>query len=239
MIRNVIPKALYAFLLLPIISIKRLLVSLYYRKGDFEFGKNTFTSVYNLNYWGSSDSSSGGGSEMDSTKEVRRLLPEVLTKFNITSIVDIPCGDFNWMSKINLSNIKYLGCDIVPELIKDNRKKYISKNIDFRVLDITKDKIPDYDLIFCKDCLQHLSNDNVLKALEKIKSSNSKYLLVTSYPFTIRNWDIKDGDYRPLNLALSPFNLPTKKAIYKVIEDYGVGVEIDKHMYLYRIDDII
>jgi hypothetical protein len=63
-------------------------------------------------------------------------------------------------------------------------------------------------MIFCKDCLQHLSYENVFKALETFKKSESKYLLTTSYPLTLINWDICDGDSRPLNLRKPPFNLP-------------------------------
>ena len=85
-------------------------------------------------------------------------------------MLDVPCGDFQRMQYIEL-NCKYLGGDIVPELIAENQKKYTSDKVSFVELDITKDEIPQVDLIFCKDCLQHLSYESVKKALKNFKKS--------------------------------------------------------------------
>ena len=55
----------------------------------------------------------------------------------ITSVLDIPCGDFNWMQKVDLSNIEYIGADIVEELIKKNIEIYEGKNnLRFKVLNL-------------------------------------------------------------------------------------------------------
>ena len=97
--------------------------------------------------------------------------------------------------------------------------------------------MPEVDLVFCRDSIQHLSNENIKKALNNIKRNGSKYLLVTSYSKTWRNHDIYDGDYRPLNLSIKPFCLP--KSILQVKESSGaVGVEIDKAMYLFSLNPI-
>lgn len=37
----------------------------------------------------------------------------MLKKYSIKSILDIPCGDFSWMKKIELDGIEYIGADIV------------------------------------------------------------------------------------------------------------------------------
>jgi uncharacterized protein YigE (DUF2233 family) len=76
-----------------------------------------------------------------------------------------------------------------------------------------------------------LSNENVNKALKNLVNSGSKYLLITSYPLTIRNHDIYDGDYRALNLFLKPCKL--NNYILKQTETGNFELEIDKILYLF------
>jgi 2-polyprenyl-3-methyl-5-hydroxy-6-metoxy-1,4-benzoquinol methylase len=198
---------------------------------------NVFNSIYNNNIWGSNESRSGGGSEVNNTKIIRKMLSVLWKKYGIKTFLDVPCGDYNWMKEVVKDDISYIGGDIVKEIIDQNNKKYKKENISFNVIDITQDNLPAVDMIFCKDCLQHLSYDNIFKALRNFKKSNSKYLLTTTYPLTLSNWDIFDGDYRPLNLRIKPFNLPVP--IEKIHETpTGVAVEKDKYMYLYKLEDI-
>jgi hypothetical protein len=187
--------------------------------------------------WRSNESFSGGGSHMNTTKSIRKTLPMFWEHYNIRTFLDVPCGDFNWMKDIKKDNILYFGGDIVEELIEQNNQKYKMKNISFKVIDITQDVLPTVDMIFCKDCLQHLSYENVFKTLRNFKSSKSKYLLTTSYPLTLSNWDIFNGDYRPLNLRIKPFNL--SKPIAKIHEkSKGYQMEKDKYMYLYILESL-
>ncbi|MDR3129227.1 MAG: class I SAM-dependent methyltransferase, partial [Tannerellaceae bacterium] len=96
------------------------------------------------------------------------------------------------------------------------------------------DTLPKVDLIFCKDCLQHLSYKNVQAALDNFKKSGSKYLLVSSYPKTLRNHDIYDGDFRSLNLFKKPFHMT--RPLLKIREKSKVpGVGSDKVMYLFSL----
>jgi len=107
--------------------------------------------------------------------------------------------------------------------------------VNFKLIDITKDELPNVDMIFCRDCLQHLSNENVFKTLKNFKKSGSKYLAVTSYSFTKKNWDIKNGDYCPLNLLIEPFNLPAPIEI--IDENFRFGNELDKAIYIYNLNN--
>jgi len=199
---------------------------------------NVFHTIYKTNYWGSTESRSGGGSQITTTKVIREMLPILWKKYNIKTFLDIPCGDFNWMKEVEKKSISYVGGDIVPELIDQNNKYFGDKNVLFKVLDVTKDPLPKVDMIFCKDCLQHLSYKNVFIALENFKKSNSKYLLTTSYPLTLINWDICDGDCRPLNLRATPFKLPSP--VLKIHEkSTGYSMEADKCLYLFEIKKII
>lgn len=62
-------------------------------------------------------------------------------------------------------------------------------------------------MIFSRDALQHLPDKDVIAALENWERSGSKYLFTTHYPTTKRNFDIKPGGYRAINLLIPPFNL--------------------------------
>jgi len=63
----------------------------------------------------------------------------MLNQFEIKSIFDAPCGDFNWMKEIILVNdIRYHGVDIVSNIIDSNIRKYSSQRINFSQGDLTK-----------------------------------------------------------------------------------------------------
>lgn len=176
--------------------------------------KDIFTDIYLNNNWKSSESKSGFGSELKSTKVLREELPLLFKKYNIKSILDIPCGDFNWMKEVDLTNISYIGADVIDEIIVDNKNKYPDKN--FLVLNLIEDNLPNVDLIFVRDCLGHLCEKDCLKAIQNIKKSGSKYLCTTSFPRLEKNKDITNGSWRPINLLISPFKM---NPIYLINED--------------------
>ena len=209
-----------------------------YQKDAFVLKENAFEYIYKYNIWNCRESRSGGGSALSATTVIRKELPLIWGKYNIKTFLDVPCGDFNWMRKVEKKDIEYIGGDIVEELIKRNNELYETPQVKFLKIDITKDALPKTDMIFCKDCLQHLSYESIYKALQNFKRSGAEYLMVTSYPLTIKNHDILDGDYRPLNLFKKPFSL-RKNYIYKVGEkSKGRDLEIDKTMYLWKISDM-
>ena len=111
--------------------------------------KRRFEIIYDQNYWESSESRSGigSGSEINNTKAVVKALKDVIKNYNIRSIVDIPCGDFNWMSTISMKKINYIGLDIVKDVIDINNKHYKKNNINFFWSDITSSELPSADLI--------------------------------------------------------------------------------------------
>ena len=196
--------------------------------------RETFTDIYEKNLWQSVESKSGPGSELKSTKKIRAELPILMSKFGIKSILDIPCGDMNWMNTIHFNGIKYIGADIVPAIIDTNMIIYPHR--EFKVLDITSDILPQVDLIFTRDCLGHLSNDNVIKAIKNAKESGSKYLLATSFTKWDKNPDIDNGGWKCINLMIHPFYL---NPIYLINEDCKEGYPHynDKCMILFKLND--
>jgi hypothetical protein len=166
-----------------------------------------FNYIYQNNVWGDHESISGSGSNMHQTKQLVALLSEVLKKVEVKRFLDLPCGDFNWMQKVDLTGINYTGGDIVESIVAENNKKFKSVGRNFEVLNIITDQLPPSDLLLCRDCFVHLSNEKVMEALANIKKQNIKYLLTTSFPATKQNKDILTGEWRPLNLELPPYNL--------------------------------
>jgi len=223
-----------------VIIYRRLLLSYKYNKENFVLknSKKVFQEISETNFWTSLESISGPGSDIKNTIIAKNTIEFVIQKYDIKTILDIPCGDFNYMKNVNLYDCYYIGADIVNSIILLNTKLYKKNNIEFRKLDITSDVLPISDLVICKDCLQHLSNENVNKALINLVNSGCKYLLVTSYPLTIRNYDIYDGDYRALNLLREPFKL--KNFILKRTETSTEKfvVEIDKTLYLFDMTNV-
>lgn len=169
--------------------------------------QNTFSNIFTKDLWQSNrkykESKSGAGSFLKNTKNVRNDLPDLLNKYDIKSMLDIPCGDMNWISKLNL-NVDYVGADIVPELIAENQRNYPDKN--FKVLDVVNDPLPEMDLILCRDCFVHLPLEYIKLAIDNIRKAGIKYMLVTSFPVEV-NINISIGKWRPLNMKIEPFNL--------------------------------
>lgn len=200
-----------------------------------------FTHIYTTGYWAhnaNQETASGHGSKLSSTKTIREQLPLLLKKLEIKTLLDIPCGDFNWMKTIDLENYIYIGADIVLELIKDNQKKHTSKNRKFMQLDLVKDQIPQVDLIMCRDCLVHLSFQEILQAIKNIKKSKSTYLLMTHYTNLNANTDIKTGSWRPLNFQSAPFNFSQPFLIINEQSPVGPDKDHVKTLALWRLDDI-
>jgi hypothetical protein len=160
-------------------------------------------------------------------------------------MIDLPCGDWNWMKEIDLSNIEYYGFDIVEKLIKQNKQKY--SNINFKVKNGIKDDLPQVDLIMCRDLLQHLSIKEICNLLNNFIKSNSKYLLITRFDRCKENKDIEFDNYALRNLQLEPFNLPEPllviedkdfdKFLFKGMNKKWYFFE-DAKMVLYKLDNI-
>ena len=166
-----------------------------------------FSKIYEDNAWGSDESRSGSGSTLDETERLRLAIPELLENFQIRSVLDIPCGDFNWMKHTDLAGVHYVGADIVPKMIDSNKLFYTSEDREFKVLDVLTDDLPKVDMVICRDLFVHMTFADAMKALENITSSGARYLMCTT--FTLHtNEELGEGMWRPLNMMEEPFNFP-------------------------------
>ncbi len=203
-----------------------------------DYLKKEFDKIYHDNYWDDKESVSGQGSNLAQTEEVRKALPKLIKDYKIKSMLDIPCGDFYWMSKVNLNLDKYIGADLVKELIDETQEKYGDSKTEFRVLDLTKDKLPKVDLILVRDCLVHLSYEHIAGAIKQMKESGSKYLLATTFPDREINYDIVPGFWRPINLEIAPFNFPQPLELINEKCTQNNMKYTDKSLGLWKISDI-
>jgi SAM-dependent methyltransferase len=188
--------------------------------------QEAFTRIYEKGLWGKSGDSlqpffSGLGSH-DQTivstyiKSVQVFLSTFAEKPNV---VDLGCGDFFVGSKIRPLCGNYIACDIVPKLIEFNKEKYKALSVDFRVLDLTSDELPNGDIVIVRQVLQHLSNEQILCGLPKI-SSKYKYLILTEHLPAVKDFehnldkpagpDIRASIASGIVLTSPPFNLKPK-----------------------------
>lgn len=200
--------------------------------------EQVFTDIYRTNHWRGKDSVSGEGSDLVQTRVIIQELPSLFRELGISTLLDMPCGDFHWMRHVDLTGISYSGADIVQDLIDANNEKYGTNSITFKKMDLIRDELPMVDLIFCRDCLVHLSYEDIFRALNNLCKSKALFLLTTTFTRSLDNLDIATGQWRVLNLERAPFRLPIPlKIIWEDCTEFD-GIYADKSLGLWKISDI-
>jgi hypothetical protein len=190
--------------------------------GNRDDAKEVFTNIFKKNWWNNEESKSGWGSELKSTRSIRNELLSFVERRGISSLLDAPCGDFNWMRQLRWpSGFRYVGGDIVSDLIVENRRKYPS--VEFVELDVLQDRLPQVDAWLARDLMIHFPDQAIWTVLNQFKSSSIAYLLATNYPNNMRNVDIKFGQVRHLNLCAAPFNFPDPYEVLREDDDPVTG----------------
>ncbi len=204
-----------------------------------EHRANFFSQVYTQNLWDGGESRSGQGSGVFQTRTLIEGLPAMLSRYQIGSLLDVPCGDFNWMKEVDFGSSTYIGGDIVPELIEENQRKYGSDRRQFICIDLVSQALPAADMIFIRDCFIHFSTDLVFQSLNNILSSPIKYICMTHDMQHIRypNGEnvplerAQDGvnfEYRPIDFEIPPFSFPPPLDVlneHPNRKDFGGGGE--------------
>ncbi len=189
---------------------------------------NVFRRNVLLKEKGVIESVSGFGSSLKSAGVAIQLISDIITQFNITSISDCPCGDFHWMSRVNLRGVSYTGYDVVEELICQNQNNFGKHR--FHLFNAITQVLPPCDLIICRDFLFHLHFADGIKVLQNFRKSGSKLLLTTSFNGLRVNDDLLPDSvygFRRINVIIHPYNLgePILSA-----NEFG-----DRHLNLYRL----
>jgi hypothetical protein len=172
--------------------------------------RRAFERAYRNGVWtGTSESLSGEGSSLAATEALRAALPDALRQLNVRVLLDVPCGDWHWISHVDLPIHRYIGGDLVASVIERDRARFADEGHEFRVIDLCNDPLPSADLLLCRDALIHFSNADIWRALDNIAQSDITFLAATTFPATETNSDLITGiGWRHLNLQNAPFNFP-------------------------------
>ncbi len=200
--------------------------------------REVFSDIHRRRAWGGCESVSGPGSGIIRTSAFRDQLPRLLEELGVRTLLDAGCGDFNWLKEVRLDLESYIGVDVVEEIVSELSRRCANEHRRFLSLDIVSDKLPQVDLILCRDCLVHLSFSQIFAALRNFKRSNSKYLLATTFTRFVDNADIVMGEWRPINLQEPPFSLPPPLKLIDEKRGESGGDYSDKHLGLWELKDI-
>ena len=134
---------------------------------------DVFREIYEKNEWGGKKGEFYSGSGSHDLNVVTPYLSEVRAFLaslpSMPTVVDLGSGDFNiGRHFVDMAN-HYYACDIVPELQAHNRGHFNFPNVDFLCLNIVEDDLPNGDVIFLRQVLQHLSNQHIQKVVDKCR----------------------------------------------------------------------
>ncbi|MGA2939584.1 MAG: class I SAM-dependent methyltransferase [Syntrophobacteraceae bacterium] len=186
---------------------------------SFRTPEKIFTDIYRKNLWGgtSPELYSGLGSRLDEI--VLPYIQSVIKTIKQSGIdnpqiVDLGCGDF-YVSRFLIEHCsKFIGTDVVKEIIESNRAKFSANNVEFMHLDITKDDLPDADICIVRQVLQHLTNKQIIMVISKLPKY--KLIIITEH-------------YPPDNPLIKPNIDKTHGADIRL--QYNSGVYLDQPPY--------
>lgn len=183
------------------------------------------------------DSLSGPGSSLGQTETLRRELPGLLQELGVRILLDAGCGDHRWLGRTELPIDRYIGVDVVPDLIARNEALALTGR-SFLLADFTRDDLPPAELVLTRDTLVHYDLATALCALANLRRTGARWLLATTFPDRRANPDSDLGGWRPLNLTLQPFGFPPPlRLIREGCTEQG-GAYRDKSLGLWRMADL-
>lgn len=143
--------------------------------------QDAFSKIYRENVWGGEKGGfcSGSGSVGSLAENYVTFARKFIAEKGVKAIVDLGCGDFRIGSQLSQAVPRYVGVDIVPELIAYNTNHHSSDTVSFKCLNIIEDPLPDGDLCIIRQVFQHLANDQIAVVLKKL--TRFKYVLITEH----------------------------------------------------------
>lgn len=141
---------------------------------------DTFSEIYANGTWGDGDEpNSGSGSDDSASAPFVDFVRRFIVEHDITSVVDLGCGDYRVSGKLADLPIDYTGIDVVPDLVARNMAAFGSRQIRFLCRDITTDALPSADLCIVRQVLQHLSNEQIARVLDQLHAF--RYVIVAEH----------------------------------------------------------
>jgi hypothetical protein len=155
-----------------------------------------------------------------------------LKNYNIKTMIDVPCGDANWIfdSRETDSLDLYIGLDIVKPVVEANTARLAHhSNKVFRHWDGVNCPLPKIgsirqggdgghgsimeravDLVHARDVLQHLTLDQGIRFLCNVFQSGARVFVTTTFPGGgTKNKAIREGGYFQNDLTVEPYNMPS------------------------------
>ena len=167
-------------------------------------------------------SASGSGSELGiATENSLEFIINVTRRFGAKSLLDIPCGDVNWIfdSYETDSLPVYVGLDISQAVLELNTRRFEHlSNKKFMFWDATECPLPKFrnasngaeqpfDLVHVRDVIQHMNLSQGVQYMCNVLKSGAKVLITTTFPKG-NNEHISEGECYQNNLWSEPFSFP-------------------------------
>jgi len=155
---------------------------------------------------------SGQGSIVNATVYYRRVVESFLDHNRPQRVLDLGCGDWQFSRFIPWDGygVSYVGVDASPMIIEKNKQQYSSPTKHFQVVCQPSELAAletHFDLVICKDVLQHIPNATVNGYIDVIERI-SRVALITNdaYPAQELNDDIEPGGWRAIDIRKPPFS---------------------------------
>jgi hypothetical protein len=197
-----------------------------------------FSLLDELGVYHHEESRSGAASSLAETRTLRKALPRLVAEHGITTVLDVPCGDFYWLSRVPLA-VDYVGVDVVAKLVEENVRRHGGPRRRFMACDATRDPLPRADLVLSRDLLIHLSLADCQALLANLVATGSRLLVTSHFAAREDNPEILSGDFRAINLCRPPFGFPPPREVIPENSVLAGGSFVDRAMALWEIADLV
>ena len=205
--------------------------------------KALFEAVYAQNVWGHADGS-GHGSTVAYTAGLRRVLAELVASLGVASLIDAGCGAGVWQAAFleacrvpaitdsasrTSTVLRYHGVDASATAVARAQGRLAPLGATVSVGDLCRDALPrGFDAVLSRDCLQHMSLEDVALALENMAVCGARWYLLGGY-YPGKNARVGAAYHFDVNLAQAPFSL-----VPDFVASEGNPVdEPHKHVFVY------
>jgi SAM-dependent methyltransferase len=233
----------------PILELKRIAKSVIPRGWRYQLRQginslrsteSVFTETYEKNLWGTQGKKelhSGSGSRGVPAELYAAKIREFIVAHDVSSVLDLGCGDYEIGRKIAGVCTQYTGVDIVKIVVDRNSSAFGSDSVRFTHLNIVQDELPDADLCLVRQVFQHLSNDQIRRILGKLEKY--RHVIITEhYPepadFVAYNVDKPHGPGTRLRngsavyLDKPPFSVRALDLILDVAADVSTDTVMER-----------
>jgi SAM-dependent methyltransferase len=182
---------------------------------NFEAAKAFVEFGLALKLAGRRESASGPGSAVGAAAECLRLIDETVAGHGVTSILDLGCGDWNWMRMAAWRRspaVRYEGWDAHAGLVESLAKEFGDERTRFRLEDASAGVFPVVDLVICRDVLFHLPLVLAQEMVRQVRRMRALFIS-TSFLGVGENGDIETylpiagWGFHRINLDIAPFGL--------------------------------